>query len=381
MPLIAADCNHTFGRYAVEPTIGLPEFFEIWGGSPRLQLPGVWFYWANTAMLLAAWRKVGFAGGRINSSLIDRTHFIDRMAIGSPSSATRASTKKVDEVVRTPDGMRRGSLAAMTAKFEAVAAHARALETVVSEGYVDPQTVPFLMAPKELDPAKKRDRSQADMSLYEGGSASLRNVRKTVDAKRAAIEEKAAAVEARKEERAGKQSDAVAAAAQLIADFELCAQACACGQSPCPMEGMKACGSCRAAGRLWLKPRVCVVRECVAARKGPARLALTLVGAPTPGAPTPIARLTYDGAQSEEEDIAADEVMPAAKPRAAEGATLCDWACDHPEMTTEEVELGYCSGRRCKAKMHPACFLRHTGEAGAALGDLTCFCRACWAAQ
>eukprot|EP00966_Prymnesium_polylepis_P070862 1646453-Prymnesium_polylepis.1 len=60
------------------------------------------------------------------------------------------------------------------------------------------------MKPKELDPGKKRDRLQADMSLYEGGSASLRNVRKTVDDKRAAVEQKAAEVEARKEERAGK---------------------------------------------------------------------------------------------------------------------------------------------------------------------------------
>ena len=266
----------------------------------------------------------------------------------------------------------------MTAKYEAAEKHARALEAVVAAGYVDPETVPFLMKPKDLNDKKKRDRSQADMSLYEGGSASLRNVRKTCDAKRAAVGEKAAAVEARKEERAGKQSDAVAAAEKLLADYELCAQACACGQSPCPMAAMKACGICRAAGRPWLKPRVCVVRECVAARKGPALLALTLVGAPTPGAPTPIARLAYDGAQSEEEDDAADEVMPA--PRAAASAVLCDWACAHPEMTADEVEHGYCSGRRCKAKMHPECFLCNTGEAGAALGDLLCYCRSCWAA-
>ena len=369
------------GRFGEDTTIGLAEFFEIWGGSPSLQLPGVWFHWTNTAMLLSAWRKVGFAGGRINPELIDRTHFIDRIAVSSPSSATRSATKKaVDEVVRTPEGMRRGSLAAMTAKFEAAEKHARALEAVVATGYVDPMTVPFLMKPKELNDKKKRDRSQADMSKYEGGSASLRNVRKTCDAKRAEVEEKAAGVEAHKEGRVVAAEAAAAVAAKLISDFELCAQACACGQSPCPMEGMKACGSCRAAGRPWLKSRVCVVRECVAARKGPALLALTLVGATTPGAPTPLARLTYDGARSEEEDNTADEVMPAAKPRAEASATLCDWACAHPEMTAEEVEHGYCSGRRCKAKMHPECFLRHSGEAGAALGDLVCYCRACWAA-
>ena len=64
---------------------------------------------------------------------------------------------------------------------------------------------------------------------------------------------------------------------------------------------------------------------------------------------------------------------------------LCDWAClggcDFPEMTADEIDLGYCSGRRCKSKMHPDCFLRHAGEGGAALDDLTIFCQRCWAAQ
>ena len=334
-------------------------------------------------MMLAAWRKVGFAGGRIDPAQIDRTHFIDRVDVGSPSKATRSITLTIDEVVKTPPGMRRGSLAAVQAKLDATVdafmAQQEVITALTTAGF-DPAVVPFLMQPKELAQKKKRDRSQADMSLYEGGSASLRNVRATCDAKRTEAAAKVAAVEERKEERASKQSEAVAAAAKLISDFELCAQGCACGQSPCPMQGMKACGSCRAAGRPWLKPRVCVVRECVLARKGPAMLALTLVGAPTPGAPTPPPRLTFDGAMSEEEDNAADEVMPAAKPRAQTAAILCDWACDH-HMTDEEVELGYCSGRRCKAKMHAACFLRHAGAAGEALDDVTCFCQGCWAKQ
>ena len=67
-------------------------------------------------MMLSAWRKVGFAGGRIDKSLIDRTHFIDRVAVGSPSSSTRAATQMaIDDVVKTPAGMRSGSLAAMKA--------------------------------------------------------------------------------------------------------------------------------------------------------------------------------------------------------------------------------------------------------------------------
>jgi len=130
-----------------------------------------------------------------------------------------------------------------------------------------------------------------------------------------------------------------------------------------------------------LKSRVCIVRECVEARKGPALLALTLVEAATPGAPTPLARLTYDGAHEEETATGtADKVMPAAKDITSK-EVRCDYACTHPVLTDDEIEVGYCSGRRCKAKMHPECFLAHSGEAGAALGDLVCFCRACWAAQ
>ena len=344
-------------------------------------------------MMLAAWRKVGFAGGRIDATLVDRTHFIDRidLDLGSPSGGTRsANEKKIDEVVKTPDGMRGRSLAGMQAKFDAVASHARALEeqvTSLQAAPFDPESVPFLMKPKELVEKKKRDRSQVDMSIYEGGSASLRNLRQVFGVKRAAVAEKAAAVEERKDERAAKKTEAADAIAQLVAAFELCAEVCACGVSPCPMRGMKRCETCQAAGRPSIKPRICVVRECVSARNGPVPLALTYVG------PRP-ARLALTCAVAEEvaedEEAAEDavgpgaEVMPVAREAAAvrlAAATLCCYACAEPVMTDEEVEHGYCSGRRCKAKMHPACFSLHAGEAGAALDDVTAFCQACWAQQ
>ena len=226
-------------------------------------------------MMISAWRKVGFAGGRIDAKLIDRTHFIDRVEVnecGSPSGGTRSSTVKVDEVVKTPEGMRGESLAGMRAKFFAVTEYARSLESKVDElkaAPFDPEDVPFLMKPKELVAKKKRDRSQVDMSVYEGGSASLRNLRATFGAKRAAVAEKAAGVNARKEATAGKKAEVTEAAAQLIVDFELCAEVCACGVSPCPMLGMKRCETCWAAGRPSIKPRLCVVRDCVAARNRP----------------------------------------------------------------------------------------------------------------
>ena len=242
-------------------------------------------------MMLAAWRKVGFAGGRIDASLIDRTHFIDRIDVGSPSSSTRACVmQKVDEVVKTPPGARGKSLAGMTAKCDAVAAHARTLETKIEEleaaGF-DPESVPFLMKPKEIIQKEKRDRSHVDMSIFEGGSASLRNVRGTVGAKRQAVAEKVAAVEGRKEAAVAKAAAGVDAAAKLLADFDLCASSCKCGLRPCPMEGMKCCATCRSAGRPCIKPRQCVVRECVAIRKGPQPLQLTFV-------PDPLA-IEHDG--------------------------------------------------------------------------------------
>ena len=56
-------------------------------------------------------------------------------------------------MVKTPEGMRGGSLAGMQAKFEAVTEYTRMLETKVAalkEAPFDPQVVPFLMTPKEI---------------------------------------------------------------------------------------------------------------------------------------------------------------------------------------------------------------------------------------
>jgi hypothetical protein len=234
--------------------------------------------WANCG-LLAAWRKVGVAGGRFDPGQIDRSHFIDRVELGSPSRpVTRTLNATVDQVVKTPDGMRGGSLEGMKAKLAAVTAHARMLEAAVAEANespFDPQSVPFLMKPRDMGGKKKRDRSQVDMSLYEGGSASLRNINAAFKAKRAAEEAARAAVDARKEARTEAKSAAEAAAERLVEAFELCVNGCVCGATPCPVAGMKACDTCRAAGRPYIKARQCIVRECVAARKGPEMLLLT----------------------------------------------------------------------------------------------------------
>jgi hypothetical protein len=253
----------------------LREFFEVWGGSPDLQLPGVWFHWVNTAMMLSAWRKVGFAGGRIDKSLIDRTHFIDRVDISespSPSKGTRLASRSIEDVVRTPDGMRSGSLAATQAKLKALMEHAEEQKTEFAASMIeewDPETVPFLMQPKKVE-QNKRDRSQVDMEVYEGGDCSLRNINDKFKDKRSKKKDKADGVAERKEARAELKSAAQQEADDVLALWALCGERCACGEDPCPMAGMQHCATCQA-----VKKHACKVRACVQARKDSAPRRLT----------------------------------------------------------------------------------------------------------
>ena len=92
--------------------------------------------------------------------------------------------------------------------------------------------------------------------------------------KRAKVAQKVVDVDAHKEVAAAKKTEAQEAAEKLV-----CAEACVCGVIPCPMLGMKRCEICQAAGRPSIKPRVCVVRECVAARKVAVPLTLMYTGA------------------------------------------------------------------------------------------------------
>jgi hypothetical protein len=177
-----------------------------------------------------------------------------------------------------------------------------------------------------------------------------------------------------KEERAAKRAEATDAAEQLASAYERCAEGCVCGEIPCPMLGMQRCELCWAAGRPSIKPRLCSVRECIAARKEPALLALGY----EPPSPLP---LTLAAEEAEDAVGDADEVMPVAKPPTVSTVVLCDWGCTDAVMTVSEALHGYCSGRRCKAKMHHFCFLNHAGEAGEALDGCTRFCQACWAHQ
>jgi hypothetical protein len=76
-----------------------------------------------------------------------------------------------------------------------------------------------------------------------------------------------------------------------------------------------------------------------------------------------------------------EEVGPEANAELGKDEAYCNYACENAVMTAEEAEKGYCSGRRCKNKLHHFCFLAHAGEAADDLGLYTRFCQACWALQ
>ena len=95
-------------------------------------------------------------------------------------------------------------------------------------------------------------------------------------------------------------------------------------------------------GRPCIKPRVCVRRECVAARTGTQLLTLTYV--PEDGAlgpalatgPPPLPLLLTAAEEAAEDEVGdEDEVVPMQKGAAVVTAILCDWACAEPEFDPE----------------------------------------------
>ena len=91
----------------------------------------------------------------------------------------------------------------------------------------------------------------------------------------------------------------------------------------------------------------------------------------------PVLEATVDDVHESGDD---DDYVPVPKAPAA-SASRCDYECQGAEMTPAEISAGYCSGRRCKSKLHHFCFLAHAGVAGEGLDSGTRYCRACWAKQ
>eukprot|EP00966_Prymnesium_polylepis_P266606 6159323-Prymnesium_polylepis.1 len=77
-------------RYNEPCTFGLIEFLKVLAGDAELDVPGMWFSWADPYDVVTAWRKVGIAGNVLKPELIDRSEFIDQPAVAATPMATTA---------------------------------------------------------------------------------------------------------------------------------------------------------------------------------------------------------------------------------------------------------------------------------------------------
>ncbi len=124
--------------------------------------------------------------------------------------------------------------------------------------------VPGLMVPKEME-VKKRKRDNARVEVSEGGSATLRELDVLWQAKDADKKAEAARLEGKRAEAEAKKHDALRSDESIKYWYATCIESgrCGCGYEPCCVAKFKRCGTCKA-----IKPGLCKVRACVAARKG-----------------------------------------------------------------------------------------------------------------
>jgi hypothetical protein len=191
------------------------------------------------------WRAVGFLQGRLDPTKIDRTNFYDRTPAAAPEPEPEACEPPE---VKTPAGMRSGSLAAAQAKLELSMARTAFFEAEARR--CDLSKVPGLLEARQ--PSKvKPTRSGTRLDESEGGDVSLRGLGVKADQKRKAGEAEENRLKAVREDRAEKRAKLAADAAALDADFERClaqrdaSGACQCGPG-CAMAKMVRCPSCKA---------------------------------------------------------------------------------------------------------------------------------------
>jgi hypothetical protein len=266
-------------KYGEEAQIGFVEFLEIWGGCADLGYEGAWFGWANTQILIAAWRKCGWLGNLLAPEEIDRSSFIDQPTQATAATAATAEQRDTasptrltfENALAIPDGIRSGSLAAAQAQVEQLKQYIQQN----THAAFDPFAAGIL-SPKKKEAIKRvRDKSRIDES--EGGDAFLRDLACNARDKQVAREEHAAGVEQRKKARLEKKEEATAAALALRAAFDLCTPTCQCGESPCPQAKLKLCATCGD-----IKPTICRKGPCMATRQP---LLLTMREDPTLPAP------------------------------------------------------------------------------------------------
>ena len=249
---IAQTYKHHYGE---EPTIGIAEFMEIYGGCREFGLTGCAFTWCTSQNIVAACRASGFLGNRLAPEQIDRREFIDKV-VATP--APKPPMTLEERLAKARGVLRVGSLAAVTAERDALVEYVKQLEGAP----FDPATIPGLLEPKPLVKQKRaRDASRIDVS--EGGSFTLRRLKQKSDAKLAAAEAEEQRKEAARRVLEEKKKAAQAVADQLAEEFARCEKGCVCLRVPCPMAKMKKCPHCGD-----IKQRVCQKPACKA-KNGP----------------------------------------------------------------------------------------------------------------
>jgi hypothetical protein len=209
---------HEF-TYGESCTIGVCEFLEIWGGCREMNYEGAWFSWCSTQTVLAAWRAVGFFQGGLDPTQIDRSNFYDRQPEPDPEPEPEESEPPE---VKTPAGLRSGSLKAVQAKLEQSLARTAYFERKLEEAnQFDPKRVPGLMAPRVPTKVKKV-RSATRIDESQGGDISLRGLGCKAGQKRQAAEEEQARLEAVREDRAAKKLKLTQEKEALEQAFEHC---------------------------------------------------------------------------------------------------------------------------------------------------------------
>eukprot|EP00966_Prymnesium_polylepis_P142681 3294203-Prymnesium_polylepis.2 len=169
-----------------------------------------------------------------------------------------------------PDGMRPGSLAAVTAQRDALLEYIKqnthAPIDYVKEG---------ILVPKATE-IKKRSRSKNRIEESEGGDAHLRGLASSARAKLDKKEAEAQAIQECKEEREVKKARLASSAAADREAFSKCTPKCTCGHVPCPWEGLHLCPTCGD-----IKKSACRKKACMGS-DGPLLLTMRPLALPAP---------------------------------------------------------------------------------------------------
>ena len=172
------------------------------------------------------------------------------------------------ELAVTPEGMKSGSVEAMSAKVEALLARAQELEKKSEEPF-DPKEA-GLLVPKKMDaPGKKKSGKRSRLSA-KSGSMTLQDVKGDAAERRAEDKEKEDKQKEKKQKAEEKKAAAASEKEANIAAFEVCEEVCGCAVVPCPWAKWKRCPQCGP------KKGLCKVQGCAAKRKP---LLLTMNGA------------------------------------------------------------------------------------------------------